>query len=328
MRIVAQFDPSTETKTTFYGGFTNGQGKIVVYNQSPNNLQLAWDAFSTYCPAWTAMLYCISSSTVNLNWVIQTTLTNAAAPPISQVTVEAFDPGETVMGTYPASLMHQTSIGNNVGTTVTATNAISNTTNAPLSNWLAVQPTDALTNTFTGDTSGNLTVKSDNTGTLTTLLQLIAGASPGVKLAAAAVLTEVLGTLQVDGAADFDSTVQIDGTLSINSTQGIIQAINSTSGGRIQIQNNAGGVIAQFDSGGITMGIGNVNFFEGAIARESRFTGTTTGTYTHNMTAAPNWVGPMQSAIGSQTMGYDSVGSTTVHVTSGAGNAFTAQCFR
>ena len=101
---------------------------------------------------------------------------------------------------------------------MTATNAISNTGNAPLSNWLAVMPNDALANTFTADTSGNLTVKSDNVGVLTTLLQLIAGASPAVKLAAAAVLTEVLGTLQVDQSADFDSTLNADGAVTFGST--------------------------------------------------------------------------------------------------------------
>lgn len=128
------------------------------------------------------MLYCISSNTVNINWSIQSTLSNQSTPPISQVTVEAYDNGEAITGTFPASLMHQTSIGNAVQTNVTATNSISNTTNSPLSTWLTVTPTDAASPTFSGDNSGNLTIKGDNAGVLTTLLKLIGGASPSASL--------------------------------------------------------------------------------------------------------------------------------------------------
>jgi len=118
--------------------------------------------------------------------------------PTSYVQVNAYIPGELVQP-MSVALTRLSNIGNPVDSTVTATNSISNTGNAPLSNWLAVQPNDALSNTFTGDTSGNLSISSDNVGVLTTLLQLIAGASPAVKIAAAAIVAEVLGDLQVDG---------------------------------------------------------------------------------------------------------------------------------
>lgn len=54
----------------------------------------------------------------------------------------------------------------------------------------------------------------------------------------------------------------------------------------------------------------------------SLFTGTTTGTYNHNLANTPNLVEVCQNAVGSQTMGADTYGATTVHVTSAAGNAF------
>ena len=54
------------------------------------------------------------------------------------------------------------------------------------------------------------------------------------------------------------------------------------------------------------------------------FTGTTTGTYTHGAGGTPFIVIPMCSVSGSQTMGYDTVTSTQVHITSGAGLGFKA----
>lgn len=65
------------------------------------------------------------------------------------------------------------------------------------------------------------------------------------------------------------------------------------------------------------------------ISGFSEFSGTVTGTYNHNMTnGTPDAVIPMQSVIGSQTMGFDTLGATTVHVTSAAGNAFTALAYQ
>lgn len=219
MRIVDTFNPQTNTSTTFNAGFSNGAGRIVVYNESNYNLQLAWDAFSTYCPAWTAMLYCITSNNVNISWSIQSTLITTATPPISQVIIEAFDNNEPILGTFPAPLVRQTNIGNSVNANVSNANALINTGNPAGTNIVTVQASDAASATWIGDNSGNLTIKSDNAGTLTTLLQLIAGASPGVKLAAASVLVEALGNLQVDnnltvkGSSSLDnSTITTDGS--------------------------------------------------------------------------------------------------------------------
>lgn len=58
----------------------------------------------------------------------------------------------------------------------------------------------------------------------------------------------------------------------------------------------------------------------------SRFTGAASGTYNHGLGSTPSWCGPMQSVIGSQTMGFDSATSTQVHITSGSGNTFSCLC--
>jgi hypothetical protein len=133
MRIVATFNPSTETSDTFNAGFAGGTGKIVVYNESNINLQLSWGSFSTYCPAWTAMLYCISTNNVNITWQAQSQLVSNGAP-ISQVIVEAYGPTEAIVGTFPAPLVRQTNIGNSVPLSSSATSVANdgNPANTPV----------------------------------------------------------------------------------------------------------------------------------------------------------------------------------------------------
>lgn len=213
MRIVDTFDPSLVTSDTFNAGFPNGVGRIVVYNESNVNLKLSWGSFSTYCPAWTAMLYCISTSNININWQQQSTLVSTGAP-ISQVIVEAFDNNETIVGTFPAALVRQTNIGNTVSTAMGGSTSLQNDGNIQTT-IIEATPSGAPSSTVVIDNEGNITIKGNNAGVLTTLLQLIAGASPAVKLAAAATPTEVLGNLQVDGSLNLMPTpTNVAGTVS------------------------------------------------------------------------------------------------------------------
>ena len=209
MRIVQTFNPLTETSDTFNAGFSSGTGKLVIYNESNVNLALTWGSFSTYCPAWTAMLYCITSNTVNINWQIQSQLSSNNAP-ISQVIVEAYENAEPVLGTYPAPLMRNTNIGNAINVGAAATN-IQNDGNAPGTQLIEATPSDTSSvSTWLADTSGNLTIKSDHGGVLTTLLQLIAGASPAVQVAALNVLTTLLGGLTVNQNLSVVGTTSLD----------------------------------------------------------------------------------------------------------------------
>lgn len=114
MKIVKTFDPTaTPTGGTFNAGFTSGNRRIVVYNESNMNISLTWDSFTTYCPAWTAMLYCITTSNGNINWAPISTL-NMQNAPVSQVAVELYANSEIITGTFPASLVRTTQTGNSV----------------------------------------------------------------------------------------------------------------------------------------------------------------------------------------------------------------------
>ncbi len=62
----------------------------------------------------------------------------------------------------------------------------------------------------------------------------------------------------------------------------------------------------------------------GGIAGVSIFSGTGTGTFAHGLGTTPRAVLAMSHVNGSQTMGWDSENSTTVHITAGAGQAWVA----
>jgi hypothetical protein len=116
MRIVAIFDPTNPAAafaTSFNTAFANKTGRIVVHNESNLNIKLGWNSFTTYCPAWTSMLYCIQAPTTAVAWSVISTIT-AVNVPISQVLVEAYDPGEVIVGTYPSPISRMTVHGNSV----------------------------------------------------------------------------------------------------------------------------------------------------------------------------------------------------------------------
>lgn len=215
-------------------------------------------------------------------------LNNSSSWPASSLVFDAIginDEEQAYM--YPISLVRNTNIGNSVSTSVTSTNAISNTTNAPGSNWLTVTPNDAASPTFSGDTSGNLTVKGDNAGTLTTLLQLIAGASPAVKIAAAAIIAEVLGGLKVDGtfesagAATFDSTLAATGTITANGGVNV-GTIRDNSTGATQATLATAGITfpnITTHTGGIQLGSGATgDFIESGETGNPKIVDCTSGT--------------------------------------------------
>src|SRR5438105_4444506 len=113
MNIVTSFNPASPTSGTFNVVFPGNKGKMLVYNESNINLQLTFsNNYTTYVPAWTAMLYCLNGlPSPVVSWKQYSQLTSSGAP-ISQIIVETFEPNEPVPGTYPAALVRQTNIGN------------------------------------------------------------------------------------------------------------------------------------------------------------------------------------------------------------------------
>lgn len=214
--IVAFFNPATSDLTKVTIPQSARSGGIVFWNESNISLNISFqDGTTMYLPGWYHRHKCGYSG--DITWSLRTTL-NSPNPPTSEVIVEMYVSGEHFPSDGP--IVRQTN--GSAEASVTSTNAIVNTGNPVLTSIISAQPIDAASPTWAADNSGNLTIKSDNAGTLTTLLQLIAGASPAVKLAAAAVLVECLGDVQVDGTTTLQGTLVANGQITLGSTAGII----------------------------------------------------------------------------------------------------------
>lgn len=312
MNVVATFDPSITTTGTFT--VPQAQGKMVIWNESNISLQLSFqNGHTAYVAAWTGMLFCGPWGGSTVTWSHQAIL-SSSSPPISQVIVEVYAISEPVPGTFPMALVRQSNVGNPGGVAVSSISSLSNTGNAPGTNVINVQPSDAAASTWTADNSGNFTVKGDNAGVLTTLIQLIAGASPGVKLAAATILTEVLGNLQVDGTTSLDNGLIVTdgvGDMTFANNNGIqgkdgggtVRALLYVSGGDSTILQAAGADSITFrdrqgstnrvsiDSTGLNLLANTINLLTGSLSRISRFTGTSAVgkvTVNHGLGAIPD----------------------------------------
>lgn len=120
-----------------------------------------------------------------------TVLYTLSGPGVTLLLATYYFPGEpvpsiTTLGNSPIG-------GGNLSTNFSE---LVNTNNNPGTTIINVQPNDATAPTWSADNSGNLLIKSDNAGTLNTLLQLVAGAIPAVQLGSSGILTSVEGSLR------------------------------------------------------------------------------------------------------------------------------------
>lgn len=180
MQVVATFDPTSATSDTFNTNFSKNQGRIVVWNESPVNLFLTWGSNNkAYVGAWTARLFRIVASSVLVTWTQQSIL-NTSGSPASQVIVEAYQDNEQILGTFPASLVRQTNVGNSITVNsggLTVAQELQNDTSPGGTTIIESTPSGAASSTVKADNNGNLTVAQNVSNTISTLFQLIAGGS-------------------------------------------------------------------------------------------------------------------------------------------------------
>ncbi len=184
-----------------------GYEYVRIRNESPYDLDvnLSGQGTITVAPWQRDDIYLTRGYTGQCN-IVPNLLSTASGSPSSYVVVDGFPQGEL---TQPMSvpLVRLANIGNSVNTVGGGSSYVQNDGNAGWTSIVESTPTGAASSTVEIDNNGNVTVKGNNAGTLTTLLQLIAGASPAVQLAAASILTEVLGGLQVDKATTLTGAV-------------------------------------------------------------------------------------------------------------------------
>ena len=104
-------------------------------------------------------------------------------------------------GTYPAALVRQTNLGNAVPLSTSA-NSVQNDGNVSGTSIIEATQSGAPSSTVSIDNAGNVLLKQYVAATLTTLVQIIAGAANGasnIKLSDALHQVEVLGNLLCDG---------------------------------------------------------------------------------------------------------------------------------
>jgi hypothetical protein len=225
---------------------------------------------------------------------------------------------------------------------------------------LLVDKASSLDNgTLTTDGSGNITkwtgtlqvsgtVPALSVGSSKTRVQAPTGGSVNIQIPAASdVLVASSTGVTVTGTSTLDSgaittdgsgnitkwagVLQVDGSnpaLSVGSNKTRVQAANT---GSINLQVPGGSDVAVVTNGAFTVsqqltlsGVGITWKTNDTISGTHTFTGTTTGTYTHGAGGTPFIVIPMCDVVGSQTMGYDTITSTQVHITSGGGLGFKA----
>ena len=206
---------------------------IQIYNESGCGLNITFKESGgvLFLPAgaWQTITLPISES--GFSYAVTYTLSN---PNVSVLVCIYYQPGEAVPTI--AALGNSPIGGGIVGTNA---NELVNTGNTPGTIIVNVQPSDAATATWSADNSGNLTIKSDNAGVLTTLLQLIAGPTPAVKLFAVGQQVEVLGNLWADGFSGSSNGIYSNnGTYyGTDGTNTIIAASGTSGTGNTRIQN-------------------------------------------------------------------------------------------
>jgi len=242
------------------------------------------------------------------------------------------------IGTWPTSIPTQTV---QATSSVTQANTLVNDGNAPGTLFIESTPSDAASSTVRVDNSGNVTIKGDNAGTLTTLLQILAGASPSVILGALTALVTVVNNLTVGG--DVTAT---DYLLSGPALVANYAKIGSDPGGdinfdlpngtrRLQINSTIPSIVASTgvritaDRFDLTGGGGQYNLNQGSLSRLSIFTGGGSGVFNHGLGAVPMFVVITTTAAGSsQTVGASNFTATQVTVTVGAALAWTGLAIR
>jgi len=182
---------------------------------------------------------------------------------------------------------------------------------------------------------GNLTIDGNtiNTGTLSTgTVTFNNGASVAGGDITLNGLHNILGVLNIVSSSVQTATMNEAGNANswASVTNGGPTRIQSTgAGAQVAIQVPGGTTVMGFVAGQAqlastaTFRLANGNQISGI----SSFTGAAIGTFNHTYGSAPFFVLPVCNVVGSETVGYDTVTSTQVHITIGAALAFKVMCF-
>lgn len=124
--VSSPFDPSkTPGGSSIPSLLGTGYGKVVFFNLSPFELRLHFDnGDERLAPAWWARRFdVLDDPSDTIAWTIEAT-PSSSNPPLSQCWIEVYAPDEKIPEQYPAALVRQANVGNQVG--VTSSQAVQN----------------------------------------------------------------------------------------------------------------------------------------------------------------------------------------------------------
>jgi len=212
---------------------------MVVYNESNISIQLVWPGFKTYCPAWTAMLYCVGSPNATIQWSQLYTLPVSGGAPLSVVVIETYNDNEPILGTYPSALVRSTNVGNALNLS-TSVSQVANDGNAANTQFIEA--------TVSGDSASAVSVTND--------------------------ASVVLGTAANPGSLTLANTFQVrfkdaNGAVHTILTEDALNEIKLACAGanNLLFQDNTGVTLATIDGNGIHLNSGTFNFLAGHISR-------------------------------------------------------------
>lgn len=357
MQPIQPFDPSTATYGTVPGVMLPNGGSIVLINKSPYELWVTFESRDTMdVPAWTARLYqtCERVTAVTWQYAQGWTPSGQSGAPSSLVSLELYGPQEKVPENYPVALTRLVSVGNQLSTT--GSTSMKNDGQAPGTSLIEATPSDQAASAIQINNDGSGLWKILSAGALRTLLNIVRGNATTGKASIQlgdngdTTITTFYGTVGA-GSAVPASTVAGDltgATLpTANIDAGALPAGVTIAGSQVT------GDIAASQVGPGTLDADVVvtsaaQFYDpahdtiAAITEDaaqflhlnrwwkgvggtgvkgfSKFAGVGSGTFNHNYGATPDGVQVTTNQGGSsQTMGVDTLGATTVHVTTGNG---------
>lgn len=321
-------------------GGTEVSSYLMLFNESGCGLNLDFsDGDSAYAPAGSWPRFELHSPPVSqVKWRIDYLLPN---PPVSKLIPIFYYPGEP-LDSVPALGNSPIGIGGIVSTSV---NVLSNEGNSSTALVIDIgQVGHTLLLTINSDGSCSWSVLQS--GVVHNIFAINNTGTP-LQIGQSGDFAEFLGKLAVDQNSAFDNgTILTDGSGNVTLSNSKFIKWKDTGGtpenvialdnannvglfadplstlGRVYFVDKSSSEICHLDSSGIHLSEGTYSFLTGSISRVSVFSGTGSGTYNHNLGATPDFIALSTHTNGSQTLGYDSENSTTVHVTCGAGLAF------
>lgn len=185
---------------TFDVGAANEGSKILIYNQTPLNIDLDFLNGSTdVIHAWEANWWRLDGDTKQIEWMIDADSLTVNPPPVDAVFLTLYQANENVPGTYPVSLLYQTSIG---GTVSTSGNSLSNEGNPINTEVIDIGPTGLpkMLDLFNDHFIWSVVIGG-------VAHQVLRGQASGIPLQVGQAndVTEILGQLQIDQAFTTDN---------------------------------------------------------------------------------------------------------------------------